>query len=91
MFSRVSDTGISLVHNKQPVVDILALNCGEFDVSDILATPDNVLHLHDPVTNTTLPVIATNATRNRCIIWDPRCVLVWADTYLKKRAKPGQK
>jgi hypothetical protein len=62
VFKSLCDAGISLVHNKQPVVDILALNCVEFDVSDILSSPDNVLHLHDPVTNTTLPVIATNAT-----------------------------
>lgn len=62
VFKSLCDNNICLVHNKQPVVDILALNCLEFDVSDILSSPDKALKLHDPVTDTTVPAIATHAT-----------------------------
>jgi hypothetical protein len=46
------------------VVDVLVLNCGELDVSDIISS-DRALRVHDPVTDTTVPVIATHATMEK--------------------------
>jgi len=54
------DNGELLVHNGMPVVDIFALNSMEFDVSDILSSSDQLLKIHDPVSDVTVPCISTH-------------------------------
>ena len=57
------DSGVQLTHCGHVVDDILVLNSTEFDVSDILTAQrksNSVLKVHDPVTNTTIPCIATH-------------------------------
>ncbi|KAL7545435.1 hypothetical protein ACHAWF_008784 [Thalassiosira exigua] len=58
------DNGLPLVHNGAPVVDVLVLNTLRFDVSDLLSGK-GLLRVHDPVTNTTVPVIASHEAMSR--------------------------
>lgn len=62
------DAGVKLTHNGYPVVDILVLNCTEFDVADILTSrgENDILKIHDPISNTTVPIIATHETMDSC-------------------------
>jgi len=61
------DTGVPLMHQDRPVVDIQVLNSNEFDVSDLLAAQgdDAPLKVRDPVTGVTVPFIATHETMDR--------------------------
>ena len=63
----LADGGIKLMHDGKPVIDILLLNTIEFDVSDILSArgSEACLRMRDPVTDLTLPVIATHETMDR--------------------------
>lgn len=64
----LSDSGVKLTYDGHAIVDILVMNAGEFDVSDILAAGgkgDAVLQVYDPVTGTTIPSIATYETMER--------------------------
>ena len=61
----LSDNGVQLMHNGDNVVDILVLNTTEFDVSDLLG--NECLRVHDPVSNTSIPSIATHETMDRLI------------------------
>lgn len=62
VLKELCDSGVKLGHDGGEVVDILVLNSVEFDVSDLLSvkSKDAVLKVHDPMTNTTVPIISTH-------------------------------
>jgi hypothetical protein len=69
VIKELCDSGVKLGHEGGEVVDVLVLNSVEFDVSDLLSakSKDAVLKVHDPVTNTTVPIISTHEQMDRLI------------------------
>lgn len=67
ILKQLCDSGVQLTHNGNKVVDILVLNALEFDVSDILSNEKDLLQVRDPVTDITVPSIATHETMDKLL------------------------